>query len=112
MEHNSFLHPLISKACQYIEEHHRHKITMADLAQYTNYSERSIQLIFKKHFEQSPFEYIDEVRMQKAFNLIQQHKTRRNITDIARDVGFAHLGRFSVNFRKRFGIHPSVLARS
>jgi AraC-like DNA-binding protein len=50
--------------------------------------------------------------MQKAFNLIQQHKTRRNITDIARDVGFAHLGRFSVNFRKRFGISPKILARS
>ena len=111
MEHNVSVHPLIPKACQYIEEHHQDKITMADLAQYTNYSERSIQLIFQKHFEQSPFEYIDEVRMQKAFNLIQQHKTRKNVTQIARDVGFAHLGRFSVNFKKRFGIHPSALAK-
>jgi AraC-like DNA-binding protein len=50
--------------------------------------------------------------MQKAFNLIQQHKLRRKITDIARDVGFTHLGRFSVNFRKRFGISPKMLARS
>ena len=47
MEHNVSVHPLIPKACQYIEEHHQDKITMADLAQYTNYSERSIQLIFQ-----------------------------------------------------------------
>jgi AraC-like DNA-binding protein len=53
MEHNVSVHPLIPKACQYIEEHHQDKITMADLAQYTNYSERSIQLIFQKHFEHS-----------------------------------------------------------
>ena len=52
MEHNVSVHPLIPRACQYIEEHHQDKITMADLAQYTNYSERSIQLIFQKHFEQ------------------------------------------------------------
>jgi transcriptional regulator GlxA family with amidase domain len=33
---------------------------MLDLKHHTKYSERSLQLIFKKHLNKSPFEYIEE----------------------------------------------------
>jgi AraC-like DNA-binding protein len=33
------------------------------------------------------------------------------VTHIAKDVGLIHLGRFSVKFKKRFGISPSQFAR-
>jgi transcriptional regulator GlxA family with amidase domain len=85
---------------------------MLELKQHTKCSERSLQMIFKKHLNKSPFEYIEEQRLLKAHELIKQHKQSKKTTDIAREVGFRHLGRFSVNFKKRFGIHPSVLARS
>ena len=104
-------HPLLTSACEYIEINLHLKISMLDLKQHTNYSERSLQLIFKKHLNKSPFEYIEEQRLLKAYELIKQHKQSKNTTDIASEVGFRHLGRFSVNFKRRFGIHPSVLAR-
>ena len=105
-------HPLLTSACEYIEINLHLKISMLDLKRHTKYSERSLQLIFKKHLNKSPFEYIEEQRLLKAYELIKQHKQSKNTTDIASEVGFRHLGRFSVNFKKRFGIHPSVLARS
>jgi len=105
-------HPLLTSACEYIEINLHRKIMMLELKQHTKYSERSLQMIFKKHLNKSPFEYIEEQRLLKAHELIKQHKQSKKTTDIAREVGFSHLGRFSVNFKKRFGIHPSVLARS
>ncbi|QDC98988.1 helix-turn-helix transcriptional regulator [Candidatus Methylopumilus universalis] len=105
-------HPLLTSACEYIEINLHLKISMLDLKRHTKYSERSLQLIFKKHLNKSPFEYIEEQRLLKAYELIKQHKQSKNTTDIASEVGFRHLGRFSVNFKRRFGIHPSALARS
>jgi len=105
-------HPLLISACEYIEINLHRKIMMLELKQHTKCSERSLQMLFKKHLNKSPFEYIEEQRLLKAHELIKQHKQSKKITDIAREAGFRHLGRFSVNFKKRFGIHPSVLARS
>ena len=105
-------HPLLTSACEYIEINLHLKISMLDLKRHTKYSERSLQLIFKKHLNKSPFEYIEEQRLLKAYELIKHHKQSKNTTDIASEVGFRHLGRFSVNFKRRFGIHPSALARS
>ena len=105
-------HPLLTSACEYIEINLYRKIMMLELKQHTKCSERSLQMIFKKHLNKSPFEYIKEQRLLKAYELIKQHKQSKKTTDIAREVGFRHLGRFSLNFKKRFGIHPSVLARS
>ena len=105
-------HPALQNACDFIKANLQLKISMLDLKRHTKYSERSLQLIFKKHLNKSPFEYIEEQRLLKAYELIKQHKQSKNTTDIASEVGFRHLGRFSVNFKRRFGIHPSALARS
>lgn len=105
-------HPALIIACDFIKANLHLKISMLDLKHHTKYSERSLQLMFKKHLNKSPFEYIEEQRLLKAYELIKQHKQSKKTTYIAIEVGFRHLGRFSVNFKKRFGIHPSVLARS
>ena len=105
-------HPLLISACEYIEINLHRKIMMLELKQHTKCSERLLQMIFKKHLNKSPFEYIEEQRLLKAHELIKQYKQSKKTTHIATEVGFRHLGRFSVNFKKRFGIHPSVLARS
>ena len=105
-------HILIIKACEYIENNLSEKITLAHLTNCTGYSERAIQLLFKKHFKLTPFEYIEEQRLLKAFKLIKTHKNEKPVTHIAKDVGLIHLGRFSVKFKKRFGVSASDLAKS
>jgi len=105
-------HPLLISACEYIEINLYRKIMMLELKQHTKCSERSLQMIFKKYLNKSPFEYIEEQRLLKAYELIKQHKQSKKTTDIAREVGFRHLGRFSVKFKKRFGVSASDLARS
>ena len=105
-------HPALLIASDFIKANLHLKISMVDLKHHTKFSERSLQLIFKKHLNKSPFEYIEEQRLLKAHELIKQYKQSKKTTHIATEVGFRHLGRFSVNFKKRFGVHPSALARS
>ena len=104
-------HPLLTSACEYIEINLHRKIKMLELKQHTKCSERSLQILFKKHLNQSPFEYIEEQRLLKAHELIKQFKQSKKTTQIATEVGFRHLGRFSVKFKKRFGISASDLAK-
>ena len=104
-------HPALIIACDFIKANLHLKISMLDLKHHTKYSERSLQLIFKKHLNKSPFEYIEEQRLLKAHELIKQYKQSKKTTDIAREVGFRHLGRFSVKFKKRFGVSASDLAK-
>ena len=104
-------HPALQNACDFIKANLHLKISMFDLKQHTKYSERSLQLIFKKHLNKSPFEYIEEQRLLKAHELIKQYKQSKKTTHIAKEVGFRHLGRFSVNFKKRFGVSASDLAK-
>lgn len=105
-------HKAIELAQEYIRLHLSEKITMSDLRNVSGYSERSLQLLFKKHFDKTPFEYIEEERLVLAFDLIKRHKSTKKTTEIALNVGCKHLGRFSVKFKARFGIHPSVLAKA
>ena len=105
-------HPLLTSACEYIEINLYRKIMMLELKQHTKCSERSLQMLFKKHLNKSPFEYIEEQRLLKAHALIKQYKQSKKTTDIAREAGFRHLGRFSVKFKKRFGVSASDLAKS
>ena len=105
-------HAIIQLSVAYIQEHLANKITMHDLKKLTSYSERSLQLVFKSHFNQTPFEYIEEQRLLKARALIELHKQSKKIAAIAQDAGFTHLGRFSVNFKKRFGMSPSLFGKA
>jgi AraC-like DNA-binding protein/DNA-binding XRE family transcriptional regulator len=108
---NQSNHVITELSVEYIRDNLSNKITIADLRKLTGYSERSLQIVFKKELNQSPFEYIEEQRLLKAKELIEKHKKSRKISAIAQDVGFFHLGRFSMNFKQRFGISPSLLLK-
>jgi len=105
-------HDVIHLTTAYIQQNLANKISITDLKKISGYSERSIQLVYKKHFNMTPFEYIEEQRLMMAKRLIEQHKASKKISDVAVDAGFTHLGRFSISFKKRFGISPSLLVRS
>lgn len=56
----------------------------------------------------STAEFIRNIRMQRAAELIEEGKI--NITQIAYDCGFNSQSHFSTVFRKHFGITPSQYA--
>ena len=95
----------IAGAAAYIEQNYAENISVAKLAEMSNYSVRQFIRLFKKAFGCIPTEYIANLRMQKARELLRG-KTA-SITDIALFCGYGDSNYFSRIFRKYNGITPS-----
>jgi transcriptional regulator GlxA family with amidase domain len=104
--------PAFENVCEYIEANLRSKITMSNLEEYAGLTGRALQFKFKKYLNKTPFQYIEERKLLKAHDLIREYQRSKTISDIALELRFSHIGRFSMNFKRKFGIYPSVLARS
>jgi AraC-like DNA-binding protein len=59
----------------------------------------------------SPMRYLRAARYQKVRETLRRAEPEESITEIAARWGFSHLGRFSVEYRRRFGESPSGTLR-
>ena len=92
---------------EYIEVHYNDAICMEDLCRVTGVGLRTLQRYFKEYFDFSIAEHIKTTRLKNAHReLTKAHSSERTVTHIALQNGFNHLGRFSVEFYKRFGQSP------
>lgn len=84
----------------------------ADLAELSGVGVRRLQQAFREHAETTPLGYLQEVRLDRVrADLLAGGGA--NVTDVAVRWGVPHLGRFSGEYRRRFGELPSrTLARS
>jgi len=59
----------------------------------------------------SPIRYLRTARYEKVREALHRAEPGENVTEIAARWGFNHLGRFSVDYRRRFGENPSSTLR-
>ena len=76
----------------------------------SNMSVRSIYNAFSRAFSTTPKTYVKQVKLRKLREDLLRGRCR-NITEVALDYGFGHLGRFSSDYRKLFGELPSETVR-
>ncbi len=95
----------VARAQHYIEQHYPEKITVEQLAALTYISSSGLSHRFKSEMGISPIEYLLEVRLQKAQNMMR----RKNIslTDIALACGFSSLSHFSSSFAAKMNMTPT-----
>lgn len=91
----------------YIRESFRRSITTTMLCRELDASERTLNLGFRERYGLSPHAYVATVRMDAARKALLSADPQARVTDIAMQAGFSHLGRFSVEYRSRFGESPS-----
>ena len=99
----------IQKAEAYLREHCDEAITIEDLARLTATSARSLYKGFQQHLGVSPMAYLKLIRLQKVRQRLLQaraHGESIQITQIAMDYGFSHLGHFSQAYRQQFNETP------
>jgi len=101
--------PVIARARQFIEEHHRDELSLSQVAQAVHTSRFYFCKLFKKctgiHFT----EYVARVRTEKAKNLMLNPNLR--VSEIAYEVGFQSLTHFNRVFRKLVGQSPTEYRR-
>lgn len=93
---------------EYIHENCAEPLTLADLAQVAGVSGRTLLEGFRRHRGISPMRLLKMARLDNARSeLLRADQDFVSVTTIALKWGFQHLGRFSVEYRNRFGESPS-----
>ena len=98
----------VRQAEEIMHAHGDDPLSMIDLARRLGLSLRSLQLAFNLvHDGQSPREIFNRIRLQRARERLLSARGAENVTTIALDSGFFHLGRFSQSYARAFGERPS-----
>jgi AraC family ethanolamine operon transcriptional activator len=96
------------RAQAFIEDGYRDPIQLKDICAYSGVGLRTLQRNFAAHFQMSPFEYINALRLNETRRaLVNSEPSVCTVTRIAMNNGFPHLGRFSVTYRAYFGESPN-----
>jgi AraC-like DNA-binding protein len=103
---------LLRRAIAFIEENADTDIAVADIARASYVTPRAIQLMFRRHRDCTPMEYLRRVRLHHAHQeLLAADRTQTTVTQVAARWGFAHTGRFAVYYRQVYGQSPHTTLR-
>lgn len=95
---------VITKAIKYIEDNYAQDLSREMVADIVFLSPSHFSYLFKKTTGANFTDYLTNVRMQKAIELLN---TRMKIQDIAEKVGYSSRNRFFINFRQYTSYTPS-----
>lgn len=95
---------LITRIQSYINENLHRSISLSMLAGIYYISESKLKQDFKKYLNSSVQAYLQEQRMQKALNMLQQ--SDNEIMAIANEVGYNNISSFTREFRKHYACSP------
>ncbi|OCT10732.1 hypothetical protein A8709_23135 [Paenibacillus pectinilyticus] len=90
---------------EYIELHYFENITAESLSAFFGVSTRYMNDIFKRKFNDTPLQYLQQIRINKAKEVLSQ--TDIDIVTICFEVGYETLSTFYRTFRKLVGISPN-----
>jgi signal transduction histidine kinase/DNA-binding response OmpR family regulator len=83
-----------------------HSLNASSLASSMGYSLRQLERLLKKHSGLSPAAFIREIRLQKAYRILEKRQFA-TIKEVCYDVGMDTPANFSTRFKQRFGKNPT-----
>lgn len=95
----------IQKVQDYIEQNYWRNMSVEELAGIAGFSKYHFNRIFKSVLQESLLQYVNRIRLERALFLLA-HRTDRNMTDIAYELGFSDTAVFSRAFKNYYGISP------
>lgn len=93
-------------AIEYIHENLHEIITLRDVAKHAHVSVRALQNGFRQHYGLTPMKYVKNARLDVARYKLSARQNTPPVTHVALDSGFSHMGRFSAEYKARFGCTP------
>jgi AraC-like DNA-binding protein len=95
------------RAKQFIHENVREVISLEDIERAAGVSRYKLFDGFKQYFGHAPMAYLKKHRLEAVRRELLADRSAGNVSSIAMNWGFSHLGRFSVDYRQLFGETPS-----
>ncbi len=97
--------PLVRRAAQVMEQRLGNPVSVGALARQLRVSSRRLERAFRASLGTSPATFCRQLRLNHGHWLVTA--TRRNMTDIAFECGFADASHFGRCFRHAFGASPA-----
>jgi AraC-like DNA-binding protein len=101
----------VKRALDFMEANMDVPISIADIVAAAGVPGRTLFKHFKDWRGISPMQHLRNARFAKVRQVLLQAGSEGSVTDIAMRWGFAHMGRFAVEYRQRFGETPSDTLR-
>jgi AraC-like DNA-binding protein len=101
----------VKRAIDYIEANLDVAIGLPEIVAASGVPGRTLIQHFRDFKGTSPMRYLHTARYQKVREALSRAEPEASITEIAARWGFSHMGRFSVDYRSRFGETPSGTLR-
>jgi len=99
----------IKKAIGYIRHNYWSDIAMSDVAANSGIGERYLRKLFANHLNMSPLDYLNQVRINKAIELLCN--TEMSVKEICFKCGFNSSQYFSRIFKQQTGSTPRKLTK-
>ena len=96
----------VKKMMLFMTTHAAEKLSVADIAAAAYCSERECYRCFRSCLHTTPSEYLQNIRLQMASQLLT--RTKLAITDIAQQCGLGSSSYFGAQFRQHFGCSPTA----
>lgn len=101
----------VRRVQEYLQAHAHEPVNAETLAEIAGVSLRSLYAGFKDFCGVSPMQYLRELRLDRARADLLAGAGNVAVAGVALRWGFGHLGRFSAEYKARFGEHPSDTLR-
>jgi len=95
----------IRQAKQYIQQNYMQPLSLEEVSHLIGFNTSYFSTLFKKETNKNFLEYITEVRMEMAKEMLRE--TRMSIAEVCSAVGYSDLKHFTKRFIKHTGIKPT-----
>lgn len=100
----------IRQAVTYMRSNYLSPIAINQVADHVGVSERYLRTLFTTNLNQSPLEYLNRIRVQKAIELLQN--TDLSVKEVCFQCGFQSPQYFSRLFKRQTGVAPHTITKS
>jgi transcriptional regulator GlxA family with amidase domain len=97
----------VRRAEEIMHERYADPLTTGEIAAVLGVSPRRLQAAFASVRDTSPLAILRSIRIERARDRLSDASANGTVSSIAYDCGLAHLGRFAVEYRRRYGERPS-----
>ena len=100
---------LFDQILAYVESKLYEPLTVADICHQFSLSRSTLQHLFQSMVQQSPKQYISDMKLEKSCQLLQQN--RYTVSEISLRLGYSSIHYFSNAFHQKYHITPSEYAK-
>lgn len=101
----------VRRALDFMQGAFERDVGLSELAAAAGLSARALQRQFRTFLGKSPHEALRDIRFDRARRQLLLGRPGTRVMDVATASGFPHFGRFSIEYRRRFGETPSQTLR-